>query len=117
MGVTHFLPQIVGMQQAAKLLTTGDLISAEEALRIGLILEVTEDLESCLKRSLFLAHRISSASHYAVSSTIMSLRRQQDEGLIPALQREADAQSQCYAHQDLAEGLEAVKNKRDPIFK
>jgi enoyl-CoA hydratase len=35
MGATHFLPLLVGDQIAYKLLLTGDLITGEEAARIG----------------------------------------------------------------------------------
>ncbi len=42
MAGTFFLPRLVGYQAAARLLLTGDLIPAEEALRLGIVLEVTQ---------------------------------------------------------------------------
>ena len=41
---------------------------------------------------------------------------QGDEGLESALWREADAQAQCYASEDLMEGLSAVRERRRPQF-
>lgn len=40
MAATHFLPLLIGQQAAAKLLLTGDLISGDEAARIGLVLVI-----------------------------------------------------------------------------
>lgn len=42
MGVSYFLPRIVGATRAAELLLTGRLVGAEEAERIGLVNQVTE---------------------------------------------------------------------------
>ena len=41
---------------------------------------------------------------------------QGDDGLEAALWREADAQAQCYATADLMEGVNAVREKRNPEF-
>ena len=45
-----------------------------------------------------------------------SLRMQQDEGLEKALWREADTQSQVYNSKDYTEGLDALVEKRKPVF-
>ena len=117
MAATHFLPLLVGHQSAAKLLLSGELISAEEAVRVGIVSELTEDGNKCVERSLELAEKMATNSSIAVKTTLLTLRSKSNEGLSSALQREADAQAECYAADDLREGLEAVKNKRDPKFK
>jgi len=43
MGSTHFLPRLVGVQQASLLMLTGRLVGAQEALRIGMVAEVHEN--------------------------------------------------------------------------
>ena len=52
----------------------------------------------------------------AVQTCVQTLRNSQSEKLHKALQREADAQAQCYASQDLREGVSAVAQKRTPQF-
>lgn len=45
MGTAYFLPRIVGFTRASEILLTGRFVEAEEALRIGLVTQVTEDEE------------------------------------------------------------------------
>ena len=42
LGVSYFLPRLVGMSHASKLMYTGEPIGAQEALRVGLVSEVFE---------------------------------------------------------------------------
>eukprot|EP01138_Halocafeteria_seosinensis_P012786 gb/GECG01013062.1/.p1 GENE.gb/GECG01013062.1/~~gb/GECG01013062.1/.p1 ORF type:complete len:297 (+),score=32.04 gb/GECG01013062.1/:1-891(+) len=115
MGSTHFLPKLIGQQQANKLLLTGELISGQEAHDIGLVLE-SVDRDEVLPRAEALAKGIGSASPVAVRSCVRTLRLDMDTNLDKALWREADAQSYCYASKDLEEGLNAIKSKRKPSF-
>jgi len=113
MGATHFLPSIVGPQVASELLLTGKVIQGDEAARCGLIARTAEDP---LQAAVESASAMASAGPVAVRTTVRSLRMRQDVGLEQALQREADAQAQCYASKDYAEGVEAVAEKRAPKF-
>lgn len=113
MGATHFLPSIVGPQVASELLLTGKVIDGEEAARVGLVARTSDD---ALAAALESASAMASAGPVAVRTTVRSLRLRQDEGLERALWREADAQAQCYASKDYAEGVEAVAEKRRPNF-
>lgn len=45
MGSSYFLPRIVGLTRASEILLTGRFVGAEEALRIGLVTQITEDEE------------------------------------------------------------------------
>ncbi|MGV8059697.1 MAG: enoyl-CoA hydratase/isomerase family protein [Smithellaceae bacterium] len=45
MGSSYFLPRIVGLTRASEIMFTGRFVGAEEALRIGLVTQVTEDSE------------------------------------------------------------------------
>mmetsp|Transcript_143933 Transcript_143933/g.358848 ORF Transcript_143933/g.358848 Transcript_143933/m.358848 type:complete len:304 (-) Transcript_143933:239-1150(-) len=113
MGATHFLPQIVGHQAASEMLLTGQVISSEEAVARGLVARTAEDPLAAAVES---AASMASAGPVAVRTTVRSLRMRQDVGLDQALQREADAQAQCYASADYSEGVEAVAEKRKPVF-
>lgn len=113
MGATHFLPSIVGPQVASELLLTGKLILGEEAAQCGLVARTAEDPLAAAIES---ASAMASAAPIAVRTTVRTLRLRQDVGLEQALWREADAQAQCYASADYAEGLAAVAEKRPARF-
>ena len=91
-------------------------IKGSEAHRIGMVSEVTESPEACVERAMEIARQISSAAPLAVRTCVRSLRMQQDEGLERALWREADAQAEVYNSRDYTEGLDALEEKRKPIF-
>lgn len=56
------------------------------------------------------------ASPLATRSLVETLRAKQDRDLPAALAREAEAQAMCYQSSDFLEGLEAVAEKRVPVF-
>lgn len=115
MAATHFTAQILGPQMAAKLLLTGEIITGEEAARIGLVMEALP-ADDVLPRAHHIAAQIARASPVCVRSLTTSLRLKQDQGLEAALIREADAQSHTYASPDLLEGLRAIRERRSPVF-
>lgn len=116
MGSTHFMPRLIGNQMASQLMLTGKVINGTEAHRIGLVSEVTKTPEECLERAVNLAREMCNAAPLAVRTCVRTLRMQQDEGLDKALWREADAQAEVYNSADYTEGLDALEQKRRPIF-
>lgn len=107
MGGTFFLPRVAGPQVANYLMLTGGIITAERAKELGLVLECCSDRAETLERALEIAKQIASAGPLAVRATVQSLRQQHLRDLEIALQREADAQAQCYAD---PEYLQRVKS-------
>jgi enoyl-CoA hydratase len=120
MGATHTLPQIVGPQQAAKLILTGQLVTGKEAERIGMVVEAVEASEDegakTVSRAMELASMMTAQSPIAVRTAVRSLRLKFDEGFERALWREADAQAQSYASEDLANGVNAIASKTKASF-
>ena len=57
-----FLPKIVGISKALELCYSGDLIDAEEALRIGLVNYLVNDEEELIKESVSLSKKFSELS-------------------------------------------------------
>jgi enoyl-CoA hydratase len=120
MGATHMIASIAGYEVAYRMLLTGDTISGNEAVALRLCTQVEEDGPSALNAALMLAQRISEQSPIAVRATVLSLRQKQNMvggSMEQALWREADAQSFGYSSFDCKEGIEAVAEKRKPIFK
>jgi enoyl-CoA hydratase len=115
-GGTQRLPRLVGRGAALKLLLTGAIIDAREALRIGLVDEVVPAAE-LMTRADALAMEIAANAPIAVTQTLRAV----DEGLsLPlelALLREAARFDELCATADKAEGTAAFLEKRSPAWK
>jgi 2-(1,2-epoxy-1,2-dihydrophenyl)acetyl-CoA isomerase len=114
-GATWFLPRIVGQARAAELALVGDPISAEEALRIGLVSRVVPN-DELLPQARALADRIAAGAPMAVALTKGALERAATIDLETALEGEAKLQGIAGASADHAEGLAAFRGKRAPRF-
>ncbi len=115
-GGTQRLPRLVGRGAALKLLLTGAVIDAGEALRIGLVDEVVP-VADLMTRATALATEIAANAPIAVTETLRAV----DEGLsLPlelALLREGARFGELCATEDKAEGAAAFLEKRSPAWK
>ena len=115
-GGTQRLPRLVGRGAALKMLLSGAMIDAREALRIGLVDEVVPSAE-LMTRAEALAREIAANAPLAISETLRAV----DEGLnLPlelALLREAGRFGELCATADKAEGTCAFLEKRPPDWK
>ncbi len=73
MGMSYYLPRIVGMSVAADWMLTGRMVSAEEACQRGLVSELVDD-ERLLDRALELASQIAAHSPLGVQLTKRALQ-------------------------------------------
>lgn len=114
-GGTQRLPRLVGTGAAYKLLYTGDLIGADEALRIGLVDEVVP-AAGLRARALALAESIALKSPVALQlikeAVRASLRVPLDEGL----RQETTLFGLAFSSEDKAEGVAAFLGKRAADF-
>ncbi len=115
-GMTATLPSVVGHQNAALLLYTGRRITAEHALEIGLV-DVLAGPEGALHDAIELAKEIASSAPLAVHS----MRKAHRESLIDRVQeavlREAQEQVWQFQTADFEEGLNAMTERRPPVFR
>ena len=115
MGAAHLLPRLVGLAKATELLYTGDFVTAEEALGMGLYNRVVaaSELESETRA---LAERLARGPSFALGVTKEMLNRELDVSLDTALEWEAQAQAMCMQHPDYAEAYRAFVENREPRF-
>lgn len=114
-GGTQRLPRLVGKGVAAQLLLTGDMISAQEAHRIGLVNEVLPASE-LIPRAEAIAQAIIKnaplAIQYCLEAVNHGMEMSQQEGLF----LEATLFSVCCATEDKKEGTTAFLEKRAANF-
>lgn len=111
------LPRKVGPNLARELIFTGEQITANIALSIGLVNKVFKDKEAMLNGAINCLHKITNNSPAAIglSKKILQLQHSRDtrEGLLA----ERTAFKQAIASSDKNEGIGAFLEKREPSFK
>lgn len=115
MGAAYLLPRIVGLGRASELLFFGELIGAEEALRIGLVNRVVPASE-VLPLAKEWAAKLSRGPAFAHTMTKQMIESEHGMSLSAAIEAEAQAQAICMAHPDFREAYDANKAKRAPRF-
>jgi len=115
-GGTQRLPRLVGRGAALKLLLTGAIIPAHEALRIGLVDEVVPAAE-LWSRAEALANEIAANAPIALENTLAAVDAGIDISLDAALAQEARFFGACCATNDKDEGTAAFLAKRAPVWK
>ena len=112
-GGSQRLPRLVGRSAALKLLLTGDMISAAEALRLGLVDGVVSPAD-LLPRANDLATRIAGGPQLAISAILEAVREGSPLPLAEALALEARLFGQLFETADKREGVAAFLQKRVP---
>lgn len=115
-GGTQRLSRLVGKGAALHLLLTGEIISAQEALRIGLVNEVVP-ADRLLSRAEEIARAIAAVAPIAVRETLKSVHHGYDLPLAAALSLEASLFGECCGTEDKAEGTSAFLEKRPAVWK
>jgi enoyl-CoA hydratase/carnithine racemase len=106
MGMSYYLPRIVGLSVAADWMLTGRRIPAEEALQRGLVSELVDD-EHLLDRAIERASEIAVLSPLAVQMTKRTLQVNTDaSGLSAAVELENRNQVITHATQEAADARE-----------
>lgn len=114
-GGTQRLTQLVGKGKALELMMTGEMISANEALRLGLVNYVVP-VEELITSSRNMLDKILKQAPIAISTVINcvnSVFHAESNGY----QTEANGFMICCRTEDFKEGTTAFLEKRDPIFK
>ncbi len=110
-GGTHALPRLVGTAAALDLCWTGDLVSADDALRMGLVQRVFPAAEFEARWREYAA-RLAAAPATSVRAIKRSILASATRTLDQCLSAESNAQAACWASADSTEGLNAFVEKR-----
>jgi enoyl-CoA hydratase len=114
-GGSQRLPRLCGKGVAHELILTGEMISADEALRVGLVNRVVEPGELLATAEAIAKKIIANAPlavKYALEAVEHGMEMPQEEGLY----LEATLFGLCCATQDMREGTRAFLEKRPPKF-
>jgi len=114
-GGTQRLPRLVGRGAALKLLMTGTMIDAAEALRIGLVDEVIAAVE-LIARAEAVAHEIAQNAPIALSRVLLAVDEGLDLSLDEGIAEEARHFGHCCGTRDKVEGTAAFLAKRLPVW-
>lgn len=114
-GGTQRLARAVGLQFARYMVLSGEMITAQEALSVGLVSKVYEQ-EKLRDEAVVLAKKIASRGPLAVRMAKKSIYKGFNEDLHDGLKTEADYFAQTFATKDHNEGIKAFMEKRAPQF-
>jgi len=115
-GGTQRLSRLVGKGNALELILLGKTIDAQGALRIGLISRAVPS-ESLLASGLELAQELAGKGPIALRYAKEAIHKGMDMTLDQGLRLEADLYFLLHTTEDRTEGINAFREKRDPVFK
>ena len=115
MGGTQRLPRLIAKSRALHMMVTGDPVSPEEALALGIVDRVIEP-EKFEEEVMAYARKLASGPTMAQGYIKLSVNHGLETSLAQGLAIERAHQNQLFASEDVAEGLRSFIEKRPPQF-
>jgi enoyl-CoA hydratase/carnithine racemase len=115
-GGTWLLPRIVGLQRAKDLALSGRIVGAEEAVKIGLALELVEP-GALLDRAMEVARGFLEGAPLAQMFAKQALDAAFESSFAESVSWEGQSQSIALGTEDAREGVAAFLEKRSPDWK
>lgn len=114
-GGAWLLPRQIGLSRAAEMTFTGEPIDAETALAWGLVSRVV-DADQLIPEANALAQRIAKNPPKQLRMSKQLLREGMHSRLDSLLELSASYQASCHQTDDHVEAVNALLEKRDPVF-
>src|SRR5438477_7214453 len=114
-GGTQRLPRLVGKGRALQLILSGEMISAQEAYRIGLVNEVVP-ATGLIQRAEAILKQITANAPIAVKYSLEVINKGMDTSQSEGFALEASYFGLCAGTEDKKEGTSAFLEKRAPQF-
>ncbi|AEG48286.1 Enoyl-CoA hydratase/isomerase [Sphingobium chlorophenolicum L-1] len=115
-GVTWQLSRLVGPMRAKEIVYSARIVDAQEALRLGLVLELVER-DGLMARALDLAESLAQGPTLATGMAKRQFEAAQALSLDQYLELEFTMQPLMATTQDHQEGIAAAREKRSPHFR
>jgi enoyl-CoA hydratase/carnithine racemase len=110
------LPRVVGPSKAAELLFTGDIISAQEALEIGLVSKVVPP-DQLLDAAMEMARKIAANPPIALRYMKEGLRRSVHGSMAEMGEYVGNSLAYLFTTEDHKEGAMSFVERREPVFR
>jgi len=114
-GGTQRMPRLVGKGRALQIILSGEIISAQEAYRIGLVNEVVPAAD-VITRAEAILKQIFSNAPIAVKYSLEAVNKGLETSVAEGLSLEASLFGLCAGTEDKKEGTQAFLQKRAPQF-
>lgn len=115
-GAVYTLPRVVGVQRAKELMLSAREVKAEEALRLGIVMEVLP-AERLMSRAQALARSFAGASALATRLIKQDVAQALASDLPTMLALEAEHQAQCFGDPYQAEAVQRFLDKQPALFR
>lgn len=114
-GGTQRLSRLIGLAKAKQMIYLGNPITAEEALNIGLVINVVPT-EKLMEEAVHFAEKLAVLPRLSIQASKMLINRCMELDLASGLELEARTFSALATSHDLAEKTKAFMEKRKPNF-
>jgi enoyl-CoA hydratase len=115
-GGTQRLIERCGLGTARRLVLTGEIIDADEALKLGIVDKVVDPAE-LMNVARAWGGLIASKGPLAIAAAKKVMRQYSETALVSGLRREVSSFLEVFASKDCGEGMSAFAKKRPAAFK
>jgi len=112
---TWILPRIIGMQQALRLLYTGEMIDADTALGLGYVIEVLPS-DDLVPAAMAMANTIASGSPHSLGLIKSLVHEGLTSPVAEHMERHTTALAACFKSDDHREGVASFLERRSAEF-